>query len=185
MYEKPKFDGYSRGKVISFKDQENKDNSLTVYNFLLGILDFKDYIIRVFTMSFNDIGKYPPYLLLTKDYKSNNRQGKMVCLSIIKPEYIKLDSKYHTFALTKEECKVLYDFMCSYNYHDTFYGYLDLEYCDKSYTQYSNYIYFLNGINKDNENWREIPLDTGCPKYTTNMDVYKEKKEINNNEYNG
>ena len=184
MYEKPKFDGYNRGKVVSFKEQENQDNNVQkIYNALLGILNFDNYIIRIFTMSLNDIGKYPPYFLLLKDYKYE-RQGKMVCVSAIKPEYIKLDADYNTFKLNKEECKALYEFLCSYNYSDTLPSYFNIVE-DKSYTQYSNYLVFLNNIMDGNDDWREIPLDTGCPKYNTNMDVYKEKKEINNNEYNG
>lgn len=188
MYKKPTFDGYNNGKQVSFVNKNNINNeenkTMKIYNALLGILDFNDYYIRVFTMSFNDIGVYQPYFLLLKDYKSE-RQGKMVCVSVIKPEYIKLKEKYHEFKLNKEECKALYEFLCSYDYSKTLPSYLKLENCDTSYTQYSNYINFLNIINKGNEDWREIPLDTGCPKYNDHMNVYEDKKEINNHEYNG
>ena len=187
MYKKPTFTGYNNGKEIGYKESlvmENENNTIRIKNVLLGVLEFDDYHIRVFTMSNSDIDKYPPYFLLTKDYY-DNRDGKMVCVSALKPEYIKLNTEYRSFKLNKDECEALYKLLCSYDYSKAFPGYLYFESFDKGYTQYTNYISLLNWVNNGRDDWREIPLDTGCPKYTKDMGVYKEKKEIDSHEYNG
>jgi hypothetical protein len=171
MYKKPNKQPYSDSKFATLKDKNNR--LIKMSNFLLGKLEYEYYIIRIFTMGeeSDNIKEVIPYLLLTKDSNDNNTH-KINCISIIKPEYIDIGLSFNSFKLNKKESKDLYDFLCSYNYENTFPLFVK-KYSDTNYTQFSNYINFINYKNEYEEDYNEIPLDTACPKYSESMETNK------------
>lgn len=175
MYIKPRNnDGYSNARHIGFKDRPIESQT-KVSNFILGEIPYDGYSIKIFTMGEEyktaHTKEFNPYFIITKEFEKDPKNSKINFLSIFKPNYFDLGLPFITFNLTDTECKDLYNFLCSYNYEKTSPLYLKLS--DINYTQYSNYIKCLNNANINNENWKELPLDAGVPKYNKKMSTIK------------
>lgn len=180
MYNKPHSDGYMNGKYIGY---DNPKKEIKISNFLLGKIEYDDYSLNIVTMGEEYINapkgdKYEPYFIIIKDYKDPNQKvrNRIAYLSVFKPEYFDFGFDFKMFKMNNRECKDLYKFLCSFDYSNTMDVFLEF-FANINYTQYSGYIDFLNRANKNVEDWKELPLDAGCPKYNDKMNIRKFTKE--------